>query len=326
MFFKTRIQQLFLAAALTVAACSPLAAQRQQGPQALTGAWLISISVDGQTSPFATDMAVFDGRGSYRVIPSNKGESEAAGAYEFTHDREFNTTHAHILYDGVGDFGGVAKVIALLRVNDETLTGTYRVEILDAAGLVVARVTGTITGKLIVPVPLLAMRGFSWVCPPVGGTGLVVIAELYQAAGTQGKFMQAADILCSPPMDHVPPSAVTALLREWRNGDRVAVGPALATGVWRVAGNREGPPGIGTAGPDAPGDGTGPRSLPAHDWPEQRRLGMPGAVLWLRRPADSEHPRGLRARPRQAETRWRRSVGFAGRCYGGAGTITVGVD
>jgi len=151
MFRKTKIQQLFLAAAMVVAACSPLAAQPQQGPSALTGAWLISISLDGQPLPFATDMAVFDGKGGYRVIPSNKGESEAAGAYEFVHDKEFRTTHAHILYDNAGGFGGVAKVIALVRVDQGGLTGTYRVEILDAAGAVVARFMGTITGKLVVP-------------------------------------------------------------------------------------------------------------------------------------------------------------------------------
>jgi len=151
MFSNKKIQQLCLAAVLIFAACAPLAAQGQG--QTLEGAWLISIAVDGQPGPFAIDMPIFDGRGGYRVIPSDKHESEAAGSYQRTGNRGFRTTHTHILYDDLGHFAGVAKVIGALDVNEagDALAGRYRVDFLDAAGHIVDHVTGTITGKRVVP-------------------------------------------------------------------------------------------------------------------------------------------------------------------------------
>jgi hypothetical protein len=150
MFSKTKIQLLWLAAALMIA-CTTIPAQG--AGQTLEGAWLISISVDGQQGPVAIDMAVFDSKGSYRIIPSNKGESEGAGAFQRTGNREFRSTHTQALYDPQGNFAGIAKVIAIEKVDESgvALTGTYRVDVLNAAGAVIKQFTGTITGKLVVP-------------------------------------------------------------------------------------------------------------------------------------------------------------------------------
>src|SRR6185369_3446456 len=106
-------------------------------------------------APFAIDMAVFDSKGSYRIIPSNKGESEGAGSYQRTGNAEFRSTHTQILYDGEGNFAGVAKVIAVLTLGPagDALTGRYRIVFLDATGNPGSDppVTGTIAGKLVVP-------------------------------------------------------------------------------------------------------------------------------------------------------------------------------
>ncbi len=155
MCLTDKIRQLCVAAALTFAACVPLAATASA--QSLEGAWLISISADGIPSPFAIDMAVFESKGSYRIIPSNKGESEGAGAYVRTGSHEFRTTHTQVLYDAQGNFAGVAKVVAILTLGQsaDVLTGRYRVVFLDAAANPQPDVvTGTIAGRLVVAEPL----------------------------------------------------------------------------------------------------------------------------------------------------------------------------
>src|SRR5262249_5935516 len=150
MFSKTKIQQLWLAAALMIA-CMPISAQGTG--ETLEGAWLISVSVNGRQGPVEIDLAVFDGKGNFRVIPPNKGESEAVGVFQRTGRREFRSTHTLVLYDPQGNFAGIAKVIGTETLDESlvTLTGTYRVDILNAAGAVITQFAGTIAGKLVVP-------------------------------------------------------------------------------------------------------------------------------------------------------------------------------
>src|SRR5215510_10542849 len=121
MFSKTRIFTLCAAMTLVMVAGLPVSAQTSA---TLHGSWLVSIAVDGTPGPFAIDMAVFDNQGNYRVIPSDKAESEATGAYQRLGNRDFRTTHTHVLYDPQGHFQGIAKVIGLMTLNEsgDTLT------------------------------------------------------------------------------------------------------------------------------------------------------------------------------------------------------------
>ena len=130
--------------------------QASPASQNLTGSWLITIAVDGAPGPFAIDMVTYDGRGGMTVIPSDKGESPAVGRYQRTGDREFQSTHTHIVYNDKGTFQAIAKVIATQKVNEagDASLGRYRVEVLDVNGRVLAKITGPIIGKLIVPEPL----------------------------------------------------------------------------------------------------------------------------------------------------------------------------
>lgn len=150
---KRMIQKLSLAAAL-IAVCIPAFAQAPT--QKLAGSWLMTITIDGAPAPFAIDMAIFDGQGGIRVISSDRGESEGTGSYQRVGDREFLSTHTHIVHNEKGTFGGIAKVIAVQKLNDagDSLAGRYRVEVSDVNGKIVAKITGTISGKLVVPEPL----------------------------------------------------------------------------------------------------------------------------------------------------------------------------
>jgi len=109
--------------------------------------------VKGQQGPVEIDLTVFDGKGSFRVIPPNKGESEAVGVFQRTGRLEFRSTHTLVLYDPQGNFAGIAKVIGAEKLDESlvTLTGTYRVDIINAAGAVITQFAGTLTGKLVVP-------------------------------------------------------------------------------------------------------------------------------------------------------------------------------
>lgn len=71
-------------------------------------------------------------------------------------DREFLSTHTHILYNDKGTFGGIPKVIASQELNEagDAFTGRYRIEVPDVNGRVVTRIAGTIAGKPVVPEPL----------------------------------------------------------------------------------------------------------------------------------------------------------------------------
>lgn len=146
----------FLTTLALAALCLAPGAFAQQPGQKLTGSWLIAITIDGTPAPFTVDMATFDGQGGITVISSDKGESNGVGAYQRTGDREFQSTHTHILFNDKGTFNGIAKVIATLKLNDtgDALTGRYRVEVADATGKVQVRIPGTIAGKLVVPEPL----------------------------------------------------------------------------------------------------------------------------------------------------------------------------
>ena len=145
------ISRLFLTTAL--AAATVLAQSNNPLGQRIAGSWLVSITLDGAATPFAVDMATFHDDGSMTVIASDRGESNAVGSYRRAGNREFNSTHTHVLYNPDGTFAGIAKVIGLFRLSDtaDTFAGRYRVEVSTAAGIVVAKVTGVITGKLVAP-------------------------------------------------------------------------------------------------------------------------------------------------------------------------------
>jgi hypothetical protein len=63
---------------------------------------------------------------------------------------------AQILYNEKGGFSAIAKVIGQYKLSEkgDTFAGRYRVEVTTAAGKMVAKITGTIAGKLVVPEPL----------------------------------------------------------------------------------------------------------------------------------------------------------------------------
>ncbi|MEO8593067.1 MAG: hypothetical protein ABI759_07085 [Candidatus Solibacter sp.] len=147
------IQKLVLAAAMLAVS---IPAFPQGSTQKLEGSWLIAITVDGAPGPFTIDMATFDGKGGLTVIPSDRSESAAVGSYHRVADREFLSTHTHILYNDKGTFAGIAKVIAQEKVSESgnELSGRYRVEISDVNGKVVAKILGTIAGKPVIPEPL----------------------------------------------------------------------------------------------------------------------------------------------------------------------------
>ena len=145
--------KLFLAAALV--ATSALA-QTNPLSQRLTGNWLVSVTVDGAHEPFTIETATYRDDGTYTVISSDHSESNGVGSWGRIGNREFLSTHAQILYNEKGTFAGIAKVIAQIKLGEsgDTFTGRFRVEISTATGEVVAKVTGSITGKLVVPEPL----------------------------------------------------------------------------------------------------------------------------------------------------------------------------
>ena len=71
-------------------------------------------------------------------------------------DREFLSTHTHIVYNEKGTFAAIAKVIAQVKLSEaaDTFSGRYRVEVLNVSDKLLAKITGVITGKLVVPEPL----------------------------------------------------------------------------------------------------------------------------------------------------------------------------
>jgi hypothetical protein len=151
---KSRIAYLCLAAALTI---FPAGAQsRNAAAQRIAGNWLVSITLDGANTPFAVDMATFQADGSLTVISSDRSQSDAIGSYQRTGDREFSSTHTQIVYNEKGTFAAIAKVVASMKLNEtaDAFSGRYRVDILDAAGKVLAQITGTIGGRLVAPEPL----------------------------------------------------------------------------------------------------------------------------------------------------------------------------
>ncbi|MFN7923645.1 MAG: hypothetical protein U0Q16_26320 [Bryobacteraceae bacterium] len=152
------LRTLALAAFALVASLGtqPAPAFAQAPNQKLVGSWLISITVDGAAAPFTIDMATFDGQGGLTVISSDRSESSAVGSYQRTGDREFLSTHTHIVYNDKGTFSGIAKVIATEKLSEsgDSLAGRFRVEISDVNGKVVAKIVGTISGKPVVPEPL----------------------------------------------------------------------------------------------------------------------------------------------------------------------------
>lgn len=143
-------QKLLMAASVLVLSVTGFAQGRGQK---LEGSWLVAITLDGASAPFGIDVATYDAKGSLTVISSDRSFSDAVGSYQRVGEREFTSTHVHIIYNEKGVFGGIAKVISTQRLNDagDAFTGRYRVEVSDATGKVGAKITGSITGRAVIP-------------------------------------------------------------------------------------------------------------------------------------------------------------------------------